>query len=488
MRTSILGLGGPEARALSASSTALRGILQRVPPTTLSMLPNGVRVAVEAHPLARIATVGLWLDAGTRDEDSAYAGTARALQRCGLFGTERGGHRQLKAAVDRLGGQLGLTVGRERSYLYLNVEKTGVKDAVGVLADILRNTDLSDENLARAKEEARADLRRFEENPQELVMDNLHRCAYGSTSHGLGTPLYGNEEGIGLITREQLNSYRSRFFTGKRVVVVGTGCVDHTELEESAREYLGDLVQGSQCIPDVPSSEFVGGEYRLWNMRYNTVNVAWAFQTCGAACGDIVPLSLASEIPWSFEDFQDDISSNAVNHILKVFSPLHNSEKMKEKINQHGIKVVNSFIETYKDVGLCGMYIVGSAAQKNHKNAGVTVEVMHHTISQWCRFAQLKLPEDELEKAKINLKFQLLLAMDNNTESAKDIGKQILQIGRRVPLLEMYDRIDSTTATDIQGALMRYFYGTKPVFSYLGCLSHTPNYEWTQYWTCKHWY
>ncbi|CCW64851.1 unnamed protein product [Phytomonas sp. EM1] len=470
---------------LSVTSDALRGILQRIPPTNISTLPNGVRVACEENPIATIATVGVWLDAGTRYEDATYAGTARVLQKCGFLGTTNQTREQIKKAVDRLGGQLGVSIGREHIYLYMNVEKTGVGEAVALLADLIRNAELSGEAIAKAKEEVLLDLRRFEEHPREVVMDNLHRCGYGSTSHGLGTPLYGSDEGIGLITGDPLHAYRARMLAGRRVVVVGAGCVDHTALEASAREYWGDLAPGGERIAGLPTSEFVGGEYRLWNMRYNTVNVAWAFQTCGAACGDIVPLALASEITWSFERFQHDLSQNAMDRILKIFSPLHNSRAVNKQINEQGIQIVNSFMETYKDVGLCGMYIVGRSAQNEPGNTGVVVEVLHHTISQWCRFARLKLPEDELERARINLKSQLLLAMDGSAESAKDIGKQVLQIGRRVPLLEMYDRIDSTTVKEVQNALLRYFYASKPVFSYLGRLSHTPNYEWTQYWTSK---
>jgi processing peptidase subunit beta len=47
--------------------------------TRLSTLPNGIRVATEALG-GETATVGVWIDAGSRFEDSKTNGTAHFLE------------------------------------------------------------------------------------------------------------------------------------------------------------------------------------------------------------------------------------------------------------------------------------------------------------------------------------------------------------------------------------------------------------------------
>ncbi len=54
--------------------------LQNLPCTRLTTLPNGLRIASEENPNNLTATVGIWLDAGSRSETPANNGTAHFLE------------------------------------------------------------------------------------------------------------------------------------------------------------------------------------------------------------------------------------------------------------------------------------------------------------------------------------------------------------------------------------------------------------------------
>lgn len=51
------------------------------------MLPNGLTVATESNPAAQTATVGAWIDAGSRSETSRNNGTAHFLEHMAFKGT-----------------------------------------------------------------------------------------------------------------------------------------------------------------------------------------------------------------------------------------------------------------------------------------------------------------------------------------------------------------------------------------------------------------
>lgn len=55
--------------------------------TTLS---NGLRVASEANPYAETATVGIWINSGSRFETDANNGTAHFLEHILFKGTKVG--------------------------------------------------------------------------------------------------------------------------------------------------------------------------------------------------------------------------------------------------------------------------------------------------------------------------------------------------------------------------------------------------------------
>ncbi|PBJ69822.1 mitochondrial processing peptidase, beta [Trypanosoma cruzi cruzi] len=471
-----------------ATTQALRSVIAKIPPTNISTVGKGVRVACEENPLASVATVGVWLDAGTRHEPAHYAGTARVLQKCGLLGTTNQTGAQIAKALDEIGGQLTVQVGREQTHLYMRVTKQNTERAVGLLADVVRNARLADEDIQAAKQAVLKEQHEFEERPDDVCMDNLYRCAFDSTSQGLGTPFYGTETGVARVTAEQLKSYRSSALHANRVVVVGSGAVDHTALERAATSHFGDLVAAPTKSAGFPEARYVGGEYKLWNLRYKTVHIAWGFETCGAACEDSLPLALACEIPGPFHRSQHELGQHAMHRVLKTFSSLDHSTPTNTHFNEKCIEIANPFLQQYKDTGLCGMYIVGRPAQSGPGDAGAMIEVFQYTMAEWCRICQKMLHQHELEQAKVNLKSQLLFNMDGSTNSAEDIGKQVLHYGRRIPLEEMYARIDDVTPTNVQEVLQHYFYSRKPVYSYLGYCAYIPGYDWTQHWSYKYWY
>lgn len=327
-----------------ATTQALREVIRKIPPTNVSTVGKGVRVACEENPIASVATVGVWLGAGTRHEPAHYAGTARVLQKCGLLGTTNQTGPQIARAVDELGGQISVHVGREQTQLYMRVAKENTERAIGLLADVVRNARLSDEDVQSAKQAVLREQHEFEQRPDDICMDNLYRCAFDSTSHGLGTPLYGTEMGITRLTTEQLNHYRSSVLHADRVVVVGSGAVDNTVLERAANSHFGDL-SASAKLHALPEARYVGGEYKLWNLRYKTVHIAWAFETCGAACEDSLPLALACEIPGPFHRSQHEMGQHAMHRVLKTFSSLDHSTPTNTHFNEKCIEIANPFLQ-----------------------------------------------------------------------------------------------------------------------------------------------
>ena len=77
----------PAVRA-SAVSVPVRTLatVQRGPFTKVTTLNNGLTVATESNPSAQTATVGAWIDAGSRAETDATSGTAHFLEHMAFKG------------------------------------------------------------------------------------------------------------------------------------------------------------------------------------------------------------------------------------------------------------------------------------------------------------------------------------------------------------------------------------------------------------------
>lgn len=56
----------------------------------VTQLPNGLRIGSETAPFAETATVGVWIDAGSRYETDANNGSAHFLEHMAFKGTRVG--------------------------------------------------------------------------------------------------------------------------------------------------------------------------------------------------------------------------------------------------------------------------------------------------------------------------------------------------------------------------------------------------------------
>lgn len=82
------------ARAQKVPATAatfnfrnLATAVSRQPITQTTTLSNGLTVATESNPSAQTATVGVWIDAGSRAETDRTNGTAHFLEHMAFKGT-----------------------------------------------------------------------------------------------------------------------------------------------------------------------------------------------------------------------------------------------------------------------------------------------------------------------------------------------------------------------------------------------------------------
>eukprot|EP00758_Cryptobia_borreli_P003686 Tbor_TRINITY_DN3915_c0_g1::TRINITY_DN3915_c0_g1_i1::g.847::m.847/K17732/PMPCB, MAS1; mitochondrial-processing peptidase subunit beta len=464
----------------------LTEVIGKIPPTTVSALGNGLRVAAERNPNAKFATIGLFMDAGTRYETPDQFGCCRVLEKCGFLGTNSKDRKQLSAAVEELGGHLHVETGREISQIHIKVAKEHVDKAVGLLADVTRNARLSDEDVKVAKEIVQTQRYETEERIDEILMDNLHRCAFDSTVAGLGNPLYGTEEAINKVDKTSLEKFRKANYNPRRFVLVGTGAVEHTALETSAKAHFGDMYDTP--TPTLAEHRYVGGDIRLWNLRMKTVHLAWGFETCGAKCEDSIPLSLAGQVFGNFHRSQHEMGQHAMHRVLKTFSSQDHSTPTNTHFPEQAIETCNPFITQYHDTGLCGMAFAARPYQTGPGDAGSTQEIWQYTMAEWCRMTQKLMHTQELEQAKTNYKAQQLFNMDGSTNSCQDIGRQVIHYDRRIPLDEVYARVDDITVNNVQETLQHYFFARKPVYSMLGYTYPLANYDWSSMWTYKYWY
>lgn len=440
-------------RFKSTHAADFKAALVNVPATQCTALDNGLRVASEDSG-AQTATVGLWIDAGSRYEDSSNNGVAHFLEHMAFKGTAKRSQTDLELEVENLGAHLNAYTSREQTVFYAKCLSKDVPKAVEILADIIQNSKLGESEIERERGVILREMQEVESNMQEVVFDHLHATAYQGTP--LGQTILGPTKNIKSIGKTDLQNYISTHYKAARIVLAAAGGVNHKDLVGLAQKELGKLdntFDGQS--PVLTPCRFTGSEIRVRDDSIPLAHVAIAVESCGWTNQDNVPLMVANTLIGAWDRSQGGGVNNASN--------LARASAESELCHSY-----QSFNTCYKDTGLWGIYFVCDPMKCD--------QMLFNVQSEWMRLCTM-VTESEIERAKNLLKTNLLLQLDGTTPICEDIGRQQLCYNRRIPLHELERRISSVTAKNVRDVAMKYIYDRCPAVAAVGPVENLPEYN-----------
>lgn len=439
-------------RFLATSSTGLSHYLLNLPQTQVTRLPNGLTVASESHPYLQTATIGLWIDSGSRAESLQTNGVAHFLEHLLFKGTKNRTQMSLETEIENMGAQLNAYTSREQTVYYAKLFSADIEKGVNLVGDILNNCTLDAEAVQREKGVVLRELEEVENNMDETIFDHLHATAFQENS--LGYTILGPRENIQAFERQNLKDYISTNYTPNRMVLVGVGNVDHEKLCDLAAKNFGHLMENHQKHV-FESPDFTGSEIRYRVDDMPTAHIAIAVEGCGWNHSDHFPLLVASCIVGSYDRSRHH--PHPSSHLAQIVA------------KDHLANAFMSFNTTYSDTGLWGIYLTTN-------NRAQMDDLVHFTIREWMRLATFPSSAD-VEQAKQQLKTSFLLNLDGTTPIAEEIGRHMLVYGRRLNPYEIYTMIDKVTLEDVKRVAQEYIYDRDPAIVSIGPVENMPDYN-----------
>ena len=152
--------------------------LLAAPTTDITRFPTGLRVASESMPGSNTATVGVWIDAGSRYETPRNNGAAHFLEHMAFKGTARRTQYRLEVEIENMGGHLNAYTSREQTVYFAKVFERDVPRAMDILADILLHSRLDPVAISRERDVILREMKEVNRHEEELVLDHLHATAF----------------------------------------------------------------------------------------------------------------------------------------------------------------------------------------------------------------------------------------------------------------------------------------------------------------------
>jgi predicted Zn-dependent peptidase len=384
----------------------------------LTTLDSGTRVVTEPLPAVRSVAIGLWIGAGSRDEDDAHAGVSHFLEHLLFKGTASYSALEIAEVFDTFGGELNAATARDYTVVYARVLDEHLDTALDVMTDMVFAPSLAD--LDSERDVVLEEIAMVEDSPQELIFDLVTKAVFGR--HALGRPVLGSAEVISTVSRRSLTAFHRRRYRPDNVVVATAGSVDHdrlVELVESARAKAG----APPTKKPSARTPFVAAPKPSLVFQAKTTE---QYHVCLAAPG----IARSDRRRFTASILDGVLGGSASSRLF---------QEIREK---RGLAyAVYTFSSQYADTGQMGVY-VGTREENLDDCLRIVAEQIADVAEHGPR------PE-ELERAKENLKGRIMLSMEATSNRMSRLGKSLITDSELLDL----DRILAEIEAVDQGAV-----------------------------------
>ncbi|CBH14164.1 metallo-peptidase, Clan ME, Family M16 [Trypanosoma brucei gambiense DAL972] len=443
--------------------------IDRCTPVVYSSLPNGCRVATEYLPNCQFATVGVWIDAGSRFEDINNNGVAHFLEHMNFKGTAKYSKRAVEDLFEHRGAHFNAYTSRDRTAYYVKAFKYDVEKMIDVVSDLLQNGRYDPSDVELERPTILAEMREVEELVDEVLMDNLHQAAYDPAHCGLPLTILGPVENISSrINRDMIQEFVRVHYTGPRMSFISSGGIHPDEAHRLAEKFFGNLPAANNS--PLLQSQYRGGYTVMWNEQMATANTAFAYPICGAIHDDSYALQLVHNVIGQVREGQHDQFAH------QRLNPRLPWEKLSNLVQ------LRPFYTPYKETSLLGYQLVTMRTAVADANGGVQRDesqtvLLDHMLKLFNELSTKAVDAALLEEAKSEYKSSVMMMRDSTTNSAEDLGRQMIHLGRRVPLREVFERVDAVTPAVFRDTLAKYVQAVQPTVSYIGSASAVPRFD-----------
>lgn len=387
-------------------------------------------------PHVRSASIGLWIDVGSRDETDDLAGASHLLEHMLFKGTERRTALDIANTFDSVGGEINAYSAREHTCYYSRVLGSDLPLAVDVLCDMFRNAALREPDIESERRVVLEEIRMAADVPEERVHDLYAEAAWPGQS--LGRPVIGTAETVGGMDRDRLNAfYRDRYIPD-RLVVAAAGDVSHEMIAQLLRD---GLEPGTAAVRRSAAATPVFGGPRVVyeNRPSEQVHMVLCFEGLSRNDPDRYALTVLSVL------YGGGMSS-------RLFQEIREKRGLAYSIYSHE----HFHLET-------GTFTVYAGTQD-----ATAAEVLHIAREQASKVASGDVSEDEVERAKGHMRGGLVLGMDDPGGRMSRLGRSELMHGEVLSVDELLGRVDAVTIEDVSRLAKRVFTSEGPVLACVG--------------------
>ena len=403
------------------------------------LLPNGLTVITEQMQHIRSVSIGIWIKTGSRDEDPQWNGISHFIEHMVFKGTRNRTAEQIARQIDSIGGNMDAFTAKECICFNVKVLDEHLPVALDVLSDLVLNPVFAVEDIGRERGVILEEIKMDEDNPDYLVHEIFTQNFW--KDHPLGKPILGTRDTVRKFEQPVvLNSYTQRF-APDNLIVAAAGSLDHgrfVELVAKHFQHMKPFKNGFHSQPPRVVPRIV--------MRNKKA---------------LEQVQICIGVPSYPIAHEKRYASYVLNTLLGGGMSSRLFQNIRER--QGLAYAIYSDLNPYRDTGCLGVY-AGTSRESAAK-------VVRSVVSEFRQLKTEPVPEEELRRAKDQLKGSLMLSLESSTARMSNLARQEMYFDRFYGLDELIENIESVTSGDLQAMANDFFRGELIAVTVLGNLN-----------------
>lgn len=379
-------------------------------------LHSGINVITEEMPDVESCSVGVWVNTGSRDENTEVNGVTHFIEHLLFKGTQRRTSLDISKEIESVGGVLNAFTSRENTCFYVKVLNKDLALAIDILSDIFMNSKFDRNELAKEKLVVLQEIKMVEDTPDDLIHDVFAENFW--KGHPLGRSILGSKENIESIGRAEILDYFREHYGPGRVFITAAGGLKHGRVLSLVKKTFGSMEPG-------PVKKGAAAPASTPGVRLIKKELEQAHLCLG--------------VPAPPQPHPDRYKVYLLNTILGSGMSSRLFQEIREKRGL--VYSVYSYLSLCKDAGSLVVY-AGTSADTFTEVVGL--------ILREFRKLQKGVTKEELTNAKEQLKGGMLLGLETSDSRMTKLARDEIYFGKVVPVREIVKGIDGVTMREME--------------------------------------
>jgi predicted Zn-dependent peptidase len=396
-----------------------------------TILPGGLRVITEQMAGARSASIGVWVNVGSRDETPALHGCSHFLEHLLFKGTRERSALDISVALDAVGGEFNAFTAKEYTCFHARVLDDDLPLAVDVLGDMITNSLITAADVDAERDVILDEIAMHDDDPDDVVHNLFARQAFGDSP--LGRPIAGTHHSITSMTREQVFRFFRRHYRADNIVVAAAGNLDHAKVVRDVRRAFGR--QGFLDGASVPVAHRNSTKAR--SVSPGESHTTRPFEQVNVVLG-MKGLTRTDERRYALGVLNTALGGGT-------------SSRLFQEVREHrGLAYsVYSFASHHADAGLVGVSVGCLPGKLDDVLATVRAEL--------AKVAADGISADELARGKGQLRGGLVLGLEDSGSRMSRLGKAELVYDEFLSIDDLIAKIDGVTLDEVREVAAELF-------------------------------